>query len=70
LRRSRDLNARRYDVAMTDTLTRPWRTGRKLGRTIYAVVGLEPSDEDLLIGMVDEASIAAHICAVHNAALS
>lgn len=44
----------------------PWRTGRKLGRTIYAMVGEEPSDDDVLLGLVEDSAIASHICAVHN----
>jgi len=44
----------------------PWRTGRKVGRTIYAVTGQEPSDDDVLIGMMDTPELAAETCAAHN----
>lgn len=39
-------------------MTERWRTGRKVGRTIYMQTGPEPSDEDILIGMMDTASLA------------
>jgi len=35
-----------------------WRTGRKVGRTIYAQVGDEPSDGDVLIGVMDTPGLA------------
>ena len=50
---------------MTDD-ARPWRQGRKVGRTIYVVVGDEPSDEDRLIGVMDAADLAARVVALHN----
>jgi hypothetical protein len=31
----------------------PWRTGRKVGRTIYRQAGTAPSDADTLIGVMD-----------------
>ena len=43
-----------------------WRTGRKVGRTIYAQLGPEPSDDDVLIGMMDTPELAAEACAAHN----
>ena len=43
-----------------------WRTGRKVGRTVYAVVGLVPSDHDLLIGVMDTKALAAAAVAAHN----
>lgn len=43
-----------------------WRTGRKLGRTIYAMVSPEPSDDDVLIGLMDTAELAAHVVEAHN----
>jgi hypothetical protein len=53
---------------------RRWRVGRKLGRTLYIMVGDEPSDDDQLIGMMDTEELAvmvqdvvnAHIEAVRN----
>ena len=35
-----------------------WRTGRKLGRTIYVQVGDRPSDGDHLIGVMDTPGLA------------
>lgn len=46
-----------------------WRTGRKVGRTIYAQVDAEPSDNDVLIGVMDEAELASEVVATHNAVL-
>lgn len=51
-------------------LTVRWRPGRKVGRTLYAMVGDEPSDDDILIGLVDSSELAAHICRDHNLALN
>lgn len=39
-------------------ITLPWRVGRKLGRTIYQMVGDQPSDDDVCIGMMDTAELA------------
>lgn len=44
----------------------PWRTGRKVGRTIYAQHGDEPSDEDQLIGVMDTRALAAEAVDAHN----
>jgi hypothetical protein len=44
----------------------PWRVGRKVGRTIYAQLGDEPSDDDPLIGVMDAPELAVHICLIHN----
>jgi hypothetical protein len=44
----------------------PWRTERKLGRTIYAQVGYEPSEDDVLIGMMDTAELANEAIVTHN----
>lgn len=46
-----------------------WRTGRKVGRTIYALTGPEPSDGDRLIGVMDSAELAADAVAAHNEVL-
>lgn len=43
-----------------------WRCGRKVGRTIYAQLGSEPSDDDVLIGMMDSPEIAAEVVDSHN----
>lgn len=36
-----------------------WRTGRKVGRTIYRQLGPEATDDDELIGVMDEPALAA-----------
>ena len=44
-----------------------WRTGRKVGRTIYSQVGDEPSDDDELIGVMDTPGLAQWaVTAVNN----
>jgi hypothetical protein len=37
----------------------PYRVGRKVGRTIYRMVGDQPSDTDELIGVMDSPALAA-----------
>ena len=45
-----------------------WRTGRKTGRTVYAIrPGAEPSDDDPLIGVMDTPRLASEAVAAHNA---
>jgi hypothetical protein len=51
-------------------MIRPWRTGRKVGNTIYAMVGEEPSDDDELIGVMFKPELAIAAVAAHNARLS
>lgn len=46
-----------------------WRQGRKVGRTIYAVVGPEPSDDDILIGVMDTPQLAGEAVNAHNQTL-
>lgn len=43
-----------------------WRVGRKVGRTIYAQLGPEPSDDDPLIGVMDTRGIAQAAVEGHN----
>lgn len=47
-----------------------WRTGRKVGRTVYAQLGAEPKDGDPLIGVMDTAVFASHIVKLHNEGLA
>lgn len=47
-------------------LHRRWRTGRKLGRTIYAMLDEEASDNDVLIGMFDSPVVAEATVKLHN----
>lgn len=46
----------------------PWRTGRRVGRTVYAVTGGADHD-DLLIGLMDTRALAARAVADHNRGL-
>lgn len=43
-----------------------WRTGRKVGRTIYVQTGDEPSDDDQLVGMMDTRELAALVVRAVN----
>ncbi len=45
---------------MTYTLpvSQRWRTGRKVKRTIYVQTGPKPSDEDMLVGVMDTPELA------------
>jgi hypothetical protein len=45
---------------------RRWRVGRKVGRTIYAQLGDEPSDHDPLIGVMDSRRLAEEAVTAHN----
>ena len=47
----------------------PWRTGRTLGRTMYARTGGEDYKADTAFGMLDTREIADRACADHNAML-
>jgi hypothetical protein len=54
---------------VVDLREKPWRTGRKVGRTIYAQLGPEPADGDPLIGVMDTPELAAAAVAAHNGGL-
>jgi hypothetical protein len=43
-----------------------WRTGRKVGRTVYRQLGYEPSDDDPLIGVMDTPELAALVVEAVN----
>jgi hypothetical protein len=45
---------------------KPWRTGRKVGRTIYEQQYDEPSDGDPLIGVMDTYTLAKAAVEAHN----
>ena len=51
------------------TLDKPWRVGRKVGRTVYEIAGDNPSDDDVLIGMMDTAELADEAVTCHNLAV-
>lgn len=44
-----------------------WRVGRSLGRTVYAVVGEGASKDDVFLGVMDTAQLAALVVETHNA---
>lgn len=44
-----------------------WRTGRKVGRTIYSMIGRLPHDDDVLIGVMDTAELAQEAVDSYNA---
>jgi len=44
-----------------------WRTGRKVGRTIYRQVGPGPSDADELVGLMDTPDLARMVVDAMNA---
>ncbi len=50
-----------------DARSLPWRVGRHLGRTLYAQVGPAPSDQDILLGLLDDREHAEHAVALRNA---
>ena len=52
-----------------DLLKLSWRTGRHVGRTVYARLGAEASDDDVLIGLMDSPDLAAEACEAHNRGL-
>lgn len=54
---------------MIDLTQEPWRTGRTLGRTMYARTGGDDYKADTEFGMLDTREIAARACADHNAML-
>jgi hypothetical protein len=55
---------------MSNDLTAvPWRTGRTLGRTLYARTGGDDWKADTPAGMLDTRELADEACAAHNAVL-
>lgn len=51
-----------------DILGSPWRTGRRNGHTIYAQLGLAPSDDDPFVGSLNTPEAAAEAVRAVNAA--
>lgn len=47
-----------------------WRTGRSVGRTVYAMRGSTPSDTDPLIGVMDTPELARAAVEGHNMQVS
>lgn len=54
---------------MPDVLKCKWRIGRKVGRTIYAMIDILASDDDILIGMMDSYELSVNVVESHNATL-
>lgn len=44
----------------------PWRVGRRVGRTIYRQIRPEPSDDDVLIGVMDTPELAREVVDARN----
>lgn len=56
---------------MPDPLTTRWRTGRRVGRTIYLDVGdNDPNDGRYLIGIMDTPELADEAVTAHNALIA
>jgi hypothetical protein len=55
---------------VTDLTAVPWRTGRTLGRTLYARTGGDDFKADTVFGMLDTPELAEAACADHNEALA
>lgn len=53
-----------------DVYARVWRTGRKLGRTLYAQVGEQPGYDDVLLGLLETPEIATYVATLHNGTLA
>jgi hypothetical protein len=53
---------------MDEYYKRKWRVGRHVGRTVYLQAGSEPSDEDVLIGVMDTTELAIEVVDAVNAA--
>lgn len=51
---------------MANALDIPWRVGRHVGRTIYAQYGVQPSETDPLIGVMDDPALAEEVVEAHN----
>jgi len=48
----------------------PWRTGRSLGRTLYARTGGDDYEADTFIGIMDTPELAEHVAEWHNQKLA
>jgi hypothetical protein len=54
----------------SDFVDFPWRTGRTVGRTIYAQGGPRPTPNDPLIGTMDTPELATEVVRTHNQRLT
>lgn len=57
------------EVHWNEPIAFPWRTGRSVGRTIYAMTGEDPSKRDILIGLMDDCALADEVVRAHNESL-
>ena len=64
LRRFRTSPPNTSDYVHPSTL--PWRVGRRVKRTVYQMVGEQPSSKDQVIGMMDTPELAAYVVAAVN----
>ena len=54
-------------VEIPPVVLMPWRTGKSIGRTIYACPpGSSYRDGEIVLGMMDTPEIARHIVEIHN----
>lgn len=58
------------DDQFRQALSRSWRQGRRVPRNVYAVIGDEPSDQDVDIGRMDSGHLASEVCEAHNTLLA
>lgn len=60
---------RATDDPMLEPTWLTWRVGRENGCEVYAQVGSQPSDDDVLIGTMQTSSIAVEAVDAHNTVL-
>lgn len=58
--------ARVHALMLPDLAAVPWRTGRTLGRTVYARTGGEDWKADTCIGIMDTRELAEAVVRAHN----
>lgn len=65
----RDVQPTQSISRIADPENHRWRVGRRVGRTIYALVSddaSQPSDTDLLVGVMDTPALATEAVRAHN----
>jgi hypothetical protein len=67
----RTMPGTRPEPQTPDYTSMPWRSGRHLGHTVYAMSGPEASDSDTFLFTTGrgQESLAAHLIELHNAKL-
>lgn len=58
---------RKQGIATAYGVAAKWRTGEKLGRTLYAQLGDEPSPADPFLGIMETPALARHVVSAMNA---